>query len=442
MSRTKLSRRTMLRGMLGGGAVMVGLPPLQLFYDSTGTRDASGSAFPKRFGIFFWGNGVIPDQWVPTGEGAGWTPSQLLAPLAELTGDVTVVTGLSVRTANVEPHLSGVSGLLSGAPLGHIDGGESTFGRASIDQVIAAKAGLNTRFRSLEFGVRPKYGYSFNGADNRNPPETSVMALFDRVFGGGYRAPGSDAPPDPTLRLRRSILDAVGEDATTLRKRLGAADRIRLDQHLEGVRALERRIALIEENPIKLDACVAPQRPTKIYPDIDGRPQLSAINRAFTDLAVMALACDQTRVFSNWFTAAVNNVLFPGAPLGHHQLTHDELGDQPNVAKIVVQIIEEYAYMVRALKAVPEGDGTLLDHTVLLGTSDCAFGRTHTLDDYPILLAGSCGGALKRGIHYRSKTGDNASRAMLSLIRAMDVPAASFGDKEGYVTDSLQEIEA
>jgi hypothetical protein len=441
MSRSKPTRRTVLRGLLGGSAVVVGLPPLEIFLNSNGTKDANGSALPKRFGLFFWGNGVVPEAWTPPTTGPGWTPSHLLSPLAALTADVTVVTGTRLEVPNTEPHTSGTAGILSGAPLKK-EGEHQTFVRPTIDQLVAAKAGLSTRFRSLEFGARPGEGYSYNGPDNLNPPETSPRALFDRVFGGDFRLPGEDVAPDPSLRARRSILDAIGGDASRLMTRLGASDRQRLEQHLEGIRGLERRLARLEENPPRLDACRVPGAPLDAYPDVDGRPQLSAINRAFIDVAVMALACDQTRVVSNFFTKSVSNNLFPGAGGGHHQLTHDELGEQPQVQAICLQIVEEYAHFVRALKAVPEGDGTLLDHMVLVGTTDCSFGRTHGLDEFPLLLAGGLNGALRKGVHYRSTTNENAARVMLSVLRAMDVPAAEFGAYEGRVTEGLGGIEA
>jgi hypothetical protein len=187
---------------------------------------------------------------------------------------------------------------------------------------------------------------------------------------------------------------------------------------------------------------MVPGMPMATYPDIDGRPDISGINRAFTDILVMALACDQTRVFSNFFTHSVDNVLFPGAPEGHHQLTHDELGEQPEVTAIMVLIMQEFAYFISKLQSIQEGDGTLLDHCAVLGTTDCSFGRTHSLDEYPILLAGSASGALNTGFHYRSMTQENASKVLFSLTKAMDVPLASIGGNEGLVTSGLTAIEA
>lgn len=441
--RTKLTRRTLLRGMLAGSTVAVGLPMLEMFVDGRGAALANGDAFPPRFGLFFWGNGVIPDKWNPTGTGAGdaWQLSEQLAPLADLKDLVTVVSGTEVKTANKIPHTSGAAGILSGAEL-LIEGEDiETFASPSIDQIIAADIGDQTRFGSLEFGARPRAGLSYNGPNNKNPFESSPYLFFERVFGAGFRAPGETTEVDPSLGLRRSVLDAITDDIADARKGVGAVDSARLDQHFEGIRALELRLARLEEDPPQRAACARPDAPLESYPDVDGRPQIKEINRAMCDTLAMALACDQTRVFSNVITFPVSNELFVGASAGHHRLTHDEPGDQPQVNQIVISLIEEYAYLLSALRAIPEGEGTLLDNCVVLGTTDVAYGRTHTLSDFPLVYGGSAGGRLRTGMHYRSEVRENSSTFMLSLIRAAGVRAESFGLGEGRVTDGLSEIE-
>src|SRR5690606_36016906 len=136
----------------------------------------------------------------------------------------------------------------------------------------------------------------------------------------------------------------------------------------------------------------------------------------------------------------VNGVLYPGASAGHHQLTHDELGEQPQVNAIIVQIVTELAYFISALRAIPEGDGTLLDNSVVLGFSDCSFGKSHAIDDYPLLLAGSACGALRQNMHYRAASAENASKLGFSILRAMDMSPTTFGGDEGLVTEGLDEI--
>ncbi len=441
---TRLTRRTLLKGLLGGSVVTLGLPALELFFDPTRTARAQGgggdSGFPRRFGLFFWGNGILPERWVPTGEGDAWALSEQLAPLAGLEDVLTIVSGTKLGVPNTSPHFAGAAGILSGAPVGDAYG-ENTFILPSIDQVVAAKLGELTRFRSLEFGANPGPGLSFNGPSSRNPPEKSPFALFERVFGAGFTLPGEEPIVDPSLGLRRSILDAVMGDIAGLQQRVGAADRERLEQHFEGIRGLEKRLAKLEEDPPNLAACALPTEPLADYPDVEGRPKLQEKNAAFAEIAAFALACDQTRVFSNWFTYPVNNTLFAGAPSGHHQLTHDEPDPQPEVHKIVLQCIEALATQIRALRAVPEGDGTLLDHMVLLGTSDVSLGKTHSLEEFPLVLAGGCSGRLVTGHHYRSPSSENASKVLLSVIRAVGLDAASYGDQGGQATEGLSAIE-
>jgi Protein of unknown function (DUF1552) len=440
IKRNRIHRRTMLRGLLGGAAVAIGLPALDIFCNDSGTAYAGGDAFPKRFGLFFWGNGILPKRWDPAGEGPDWEVSEELAPLSAVKQHVTVVTGMKVYTGNTVPHSSGPVGMLSGAPFP--PGDTNTFALPSIDQVIAAQIGNETRFRSLEFGVQSDgTSLSYNGPHSLNPPETSPIAFFNRVFGDGFVLPGSDPKPDPRLAFRKSILDAVQTDAKRIEMQLGAADKARLEQHLDGVRELEKQIEQLQKNPPSLAACMIPKKPEGSYPDIDGRPALSAISRAMVDTLVMALACDQTRVFSDWFSSPVNNLLYPKITAGHHQLTHDEPDPQDQVHSVLLYIMTEFAYLINALASVKEGQSTLLDHCAVLGTTDCSYGRAHSIEDYPILIAGSAGGTLKEGIHYHSPASENTSKVLLTLSRAMGLTLDSYGDAEGKVTSSLTPIE-
>jgi len=440
VSRFKLNRRTLLRGALGGGVVTLGLPPFEAFFNSTGTAYADGSLLPRRFGLFWWGNGMLPDFWVPTETGEDYTLSPLLEPLESMRQRLTVVTGTKVNVPNIVPHFSGSAGLLTGMPEIQI-GDDYTFAGPTIDVVLGQALGGQSRFRRIEFGAAAKEGLSFNGPHSRNPPETDPAALFRRIFVEGFVAPGDEPVFDPKLALRRSVLDAVVEDARRLRDVVSKTDSIRLEQHMEGVRELERSIARLEEDPPDLAACSVPPEPDVEYPDVDGRPQLSAKNRVMCDTIAMALACDQTRVFSNFFSYPVNNTLFPNAPDGHHNLTHDEPGDQPEVFAITRQCMEEFAYQLQALENVAEGDGTLLDSCAVLGASEISLGRIHSLEEFPILIGGSCGGRLKEGLHYRSETQESSSKVVLSLLRAMGLPLGSWGEGDAFVDEGLSAIE-
>ncbi len=437
-----VTRRTILRGLLGGSVVTVGLPALELFLNANGTAWADGTLLPARFGLFFWGNGNTPDKWVPelSGEGDAWQLSEQLSGLASIKQHLAVATGLEAKVPNAIPHGSGAAGILSAAPA-LVEGDGDTFAQPSIDQVIAAQLGGETRFRSLEFGVKSGGGRSFNGPHSQNPSEDSPFAMFERVFGAGFAAPGEEPIFDPTIGLRRSVLDAVMDDTNRLKSRVGTTDKTRLEQHLDGIRDLERRLARLEEDPPDLAACVRPDSPPAKFEDIEGRPQMSAISRAHCDIVAMALACDQTRIFSHWFHHPVGNVLFPGAPDGHHNLTHDEPGDQPWVDAITRMCLDEYRYLVETLAGVAEGDGTLLDSCAVLGTTEISLGRTHSLDNMPILVAGSACGRLKTDVHYHSPTAESSTKVLLSIIRAMGMNRAEHGTDDARVTDGLSAIE-
>lgn len=438
----RLDRRTVLKGLLGGTVVSIGLPPLDIFFNGSGTAYADASPFPTRFGLFFWGNGTIPDKWVPQGEGAGdaWQLSEQLMPLAGHKDKLAVVSGLRVMIPNRIPHWSGAAGVLA-AVSGKGRDNSYTMNSPTIDQVIAnglEAQGQITRYRSIEYGAAADGGLSYSGPDAINPAETSPRALFERIFTDGFRAPGSAAGPDPELAQRRSVLDAVLGQGKRMSSKLGAVDRQRLESHFEGIRELEKRIRFLEENPIELAACAVPDEPPAELPD-DGSP-VSAANQALTDVMTMALACDQTRVFSNWITRPVNNLLFEGTTAGHHQLTHDEPGDQPQVNTIVKQLMTEFARMLDGLRQIPEGDGTLLDHCLIMGTSDVSLGRVHSLDEFPILLVGGGGGAVKTDFHWRSATQDNVTKLLITVQKAMGMPVEEFGQEEAFARGAIDSV--
>jgi hypothetical protein len=426
--------------VLGGAAVAIGLPTLDLFLDSRGRALACGGVIPKRFGLFFWGNGIRPEKWVPSGEGTDWILSEELAPLVNVKDHLTVVSGMAVKIPNVYPHTSGAAGLLTGRDL-KVDGSDTTYAGPTVDQLIAQSIGGNTVYQSLQTSASKGNGLSYNGPHSWNPAEGSPIALFQRIFGGSFHAPGDSAPVDPTLALRQSVLDAVLSDANTLKGKVGAADKARLDEHMDNIRQIELRLAKLQEDPPQLDACAVPPSPLDDYPDVDGRPQLTAVNQAMCDLIVMALACDQTRVFGHYFSDPVSDLLYTGTTAGHHDLTHNEADDQPQVNSITVQIMEGFAYLLEKMQSVQEGDTTLLDNSVVLGCSEVSLGQTHSINDMPIVLAGTACGKLKSGLHYRSYTQENASEVMLSLIRSMDIVAGSFGEDDGQATEGLSAIE-
>lgn len=441
--RNKISRRAMLRGMLGGTAVAVGLPALDLFLNENGTAYADcPGGLPTVFGVYYWGNGMIPALWNPTTIGPGYDLPPMLQGLAPVQSDVTVISGMRVLTTNTSPHGSGPAGLFSGADL--VD---DSFVGPSLDQLIAeamvrVPGATERRFRSIEFGVqRSSSSWSMTGPHMVNPPECDPFALYTRIFGPEFRLPGDTSMPDPRIALRRSVLDGVRDQATRLSSRVGAVDRQRLEQHMDGIRALETQLDALAMAPTA-PACVArPDMPEMDYPDLDGRPQVQAIHRVMVDMLAITLACDQTRTFFEMLTQPVNNTLFLDATAGHHQLTHDEADPQPQVERIVSFIVGEFAYLVQKLASITEGSSRLLDRCAILGTTDVSYGRTHSLEDYPMMIAGNACGALRSGIHYRSLSGDNASQVPLALIKAMGITDIDeYGRGAAHTTTALGAI--
>lgn len=437
-----LDRRTVLRGLLKGTVVSVGLPPLLAFTTRSARAAGCDDGFPRRFAMFFWGNGNVPDKWTPTGEGSGddWQLSETLAALQPMKDKLTVVSGMSVKAPNIIPHWSGAIGFLTGQAPNGVDG-DWDVAAPTLDQVLAQEIGGDTIYRSLEVGVETSTAVSWAGPGAQYPCEEDPYAFYERIFGASFREPGSDAEPDPTIGYRRSVLDAVMGDINRLDQQVGSEDRIRLERHFDGIRELEIRLARLQEDPPQLDACSRPDAPETEYPDVEGRPQVAEKSRAMSDLLAMALACDQTRVVSQFISYPVRNVLFEGITDGHHTLTHNEPLPQTQVHEITMQIIDQYAYFLGALDAIPEGEGTLLDHCLALGTSDVSEGRTHSLDEFPLLIAGGACGALKTGMHYRSFAEENANKVVLSMLRAMDVVREGFGAGDSYTTDGLSAIE-
>jgi len=464
MPGSRISRRTVLRGVAGGVGISVALPPLEAMFNGNGTAYAGGAAIPQRLGIFFWGNGVKPDRWVPINTGAGWTSSPSLMPLemAGVKDYVNVVSGTLITSGDERGHHSGTVGILSGAPLvaQPANGApyRSTFSKPTIDQVAAGIIGKSSQYKSLEVGISTRVNgnegttlhyLSHNGPDSPNPPEYDPSKLFDRVFGTGFTPPGASTTPvvDATLAYRKSVLDAVLGDLGRLRARVGATDKTRLDQHADGIRSIENRLTA-SSMPMSADAaCKLPTRPVATaFADMAGKEQIQPKMQAMSDLLAIALACNQTRVFSMMFSGSTASTVYWQVNLteAHHQLTHDEPGNQPGVQASTVFTMQMFAILLNSLKAIPEGAGNLLDNCAILASTDTSDGRYHNIRDYPILVGGKGGGYFRYpGIHYRSPTGsESTSTVLLSVLRAAGTNLTQVGAGGGLVTASCAGIEA
>ncbi|HMI92858.1 MAG TPA: DUF1552 domain-containing protein [Polyangiales bacterium] len=461
MKRIRIPRRTFLRGTLAGGiGVSIGLPLLEPMLNGNGTALAQDAALPRRLGVFFFGNGrgVEVAKWRPTGTGASWTPSPLLAPLAGLKDYVSVVTGMNAKLdKSPQGHHRGSAAILSGyefvtqpannAPY------RSTFQKPSIDQLVAAAVGSATPFKSLELatssrvikgeGTTIQY-ISHNGPDSPNPPEVEPGAVFDRLFAGGGAMTSQPATPAVTDRLRElrsSVLDTVLVDLDAMHKRVGASDRIRLEQHTESIRAIERRLTTMPTAPAV--QCDNPARPGAIAGS-SGKEPLAERLDAFGDLLTLAMSCDLTRAFTIQWSGSAGGPVFwqVGATRAHHDLSHDGAGAQDVMEKITIFTMEELAKMLVKFRDTPDGAGNLLDSLALMATSDTSDGEAHSVNDYPIVIAGKAGGALKHpGVYYNSN-GEHTNKVLLTLLRGVGVQIAEIGEGNNKQTEGATALEA
>ena len=456
-----IGRRSVLRGLLGGAAVGVALPTLEIAMNESGTAFADGGGFPCRYLTWFWGNGVHREGWTPsaaptvtdmTDPAYEWMP--LSMPLVEHAAKMSLVTGYNVRTSGQIPHESAAAGMLSGASLVVTDE-RNIWPEPSIDQLIAAEVGGDTLFPSLHVsGTEFTKSISHKGPDASNPSEPSAFKVYQDLFGDSFRAPGEGGVIDPRLALRRSVLDAVGDDARRLQSRLGRADRRRIEQHFTAIREIERRLLRLELDPPNYAACMRPDMPPEtIGLDSNGRPQVQLRNQVMAELTAMAFACDQTRVMTYLLTPPVSDVVFPideldlviddGVRLlkGHHDLTHNEPDDDmPKVRAIFLYIMDRLAEFVRTLDAIPEGDSTLLDNSLVLATTDSSNPRLHSLEDFPIVLFGGAGGRVKMGTHVHNADA-NAANVLMTIARAMGLNRASIGLGDARTTDGVSALE-
>jgi hypothetical protein len=439
MSRNTLSRRTLLRGMLGGAAITLALPPLEAMFNSHGTALAGGGAMPNRFGLWFWGNGIRTEEWIPTGTGNTWVAGPALAPFEGVRPWMHVLTGMEIKSSTY-PHHGGMAGIMTGDVYQQVgttrDTIVSTFSGPSLDQIAAASIGTGSPYRSLELGITKKTGtdegttfeaLSHNGPNSINQSERSPRAVFQRLFG---------APPSPQVdAARRSVLDAVSEQTRKLQARVGAHDRIRLDQHLASVRTLEQRLAAPRP------ACMVPAMPQDPATIIEN-------NRVLSDLLVMALACDLTRAFSVMFTQAGSGIVLSmpevGATNGLHSHCHNDPNPQTVVQKAVVFTMQRLAYLLERMRDTPEGAGNLLDNSVVFATSELGDQYpSHSISEFPILIAGKGGGKLRGNWHYRSTSRLNTSHAVYSALTAAGVELPNgFGVGAGHVTTGVSQLDA
>jgi hypothetical protein len=449
-----LSRRTLLRGVAGGAAITVGLPRFAAMLNGNGTAYAQGAALPKRFGVWFWGNGMIASRWIPktTGTGAAWQLSEELMPFAKVKQNLTVLTGYDVKLTGTV-HRIGPAAALSGAP----HNAALNYTAPTIDHVISQLIGGTTSFRSLEVGVSRATangdGQTVNYASSSGPnapvqPEYDARAVYARLF--GMPATGTSAPTAATaartLKRRAHVLDTVAEDAKALRLRLGVDDARRLDQHLEGIQQLEKRItAMSTPTTGPAMACGPSAESVAKYPmplaDLNGLVAPEQ-NEAMAELVTYALTCDLTRVFlfQHGRPAAHYNMSVIGITKNiHDDISHQEAGDQPIMNTAILYWMDQFRVLMEKMQAVPEGAGNLLQNSAVYATSDIAFGRTHSVEEMPALIFGRAGGVLKGDQHVRAAK-DNISKILFTLVNAFGGNVTQFGVGAGMVTSGIPDI--
>jgi hypothetical protein len=443
------NRRNALKGMLGGAAVTVGLPLLDMFLDGNGQAlAATGAPIPTRFGTWFWGCGVNAARWVPDKVGAGYDVKAELQPIAAFKDKVTVFSGFNCILAGRSnlPHWSGVMATLTGsAPkTGGQNGGAAD--EPTIDVLVSDAMGKNSRFRSLEIACtgNASVSYSMRAGSTVNPSEVDPINLYKRIFGPEFKDPNAaEFKPDPAIMLRQSVLSSVKDERDALLKSAGAADRARIDQYFTTVRQNEEQLALLLQKPAPAEACVIAREPGKqeLGPTWDVAVKAHDL---LSDLAVMALACNQTQVFNIALSAAASNLRKADSPMSFHQLTHEEpidpqLGYQPKSTFFIEESVKAFGTLVKKMAAIKEGDGTLLDHSLVLATSESNYAKIHSIENLPILVAGTAGGKWKAGQHIVGK-GDPSSRVGLTIQQVLGMSVDSWGTGAMQTSRPISEV--
>jgi hypothetical protein len=441
-----ISRRRILRGMLNGAAVAVSLPVLDVFLNDNGTAlAATGKALPARFGTWFWGLGVNHNIFTPKTVGRDYELPLQMQPLEKVRQHINVFTNYNTLTDG-RPNLCHYTGWVA-LRCGSAPGGRGQLPGQSLDVAIADVIGGGTRFRSLCLAATgaPRDSYSFLSADAINPPEISAVELYQKIFGPEFQDPNSpNFKPDPRLMMRRSVLSGVTEQRKDIERDLPATDKARLDQYYTSIRELENRLELQLQKPPPAPSCKAPPHPPAEMPVGLDVELVSARHRAMTDLLVMAVACNQTKVFNMVYSDSASSLTRKGLDKTHHIVTHEEVidpekGYQIEACRFVGDAFKEFAYFLEKLAAMPEGDGSLLDHCLVYAHSDCQLAKTHSIDGIPMFTAGSLSGAVKTGLHIDGN-GEPGTRLGYTVQRLMGVPVTSWGQGSMQTSREIGEI--
>jgi hypothetical protein len=277
----------------------------------------------------------------------------------------------------------------------------------------------------------PKHCYSSLGGANTLPAEPSPMSLYARLFGPGFQDPSSaNWKPDPQVMLQQSVLSAVADERKSFMQNLGEGDRARMEQYFTSVREAELQMAAELQRPDVVAKVTIPATPGEM-PVNYALPNVRTVTPLMARLGALAMATDQTRVFNLAISEPGSNIFVPGDPLGYHVTTHMEaidpvLGYQPQVAKYNVYSMELLASVLKEIDSIQEGDGTLLDHSLVFAYSDQSYAKIHAVDGIPIMLAGNASGRMKTGYHIAGG-GNPVSRVGLTAQKAMGLSIDNWG---------------
>ena len=436
-----IPRRTFLRGI---GASLA-LPLLDGMVPAFAAAAGDLAASPTRLAIVYVPTGMIMDQWSPATEGAAYELSPILRPLAPFKDRLLVFSGLALRNADallpgegaVGNHSRASATFLSGVHPKKTEGADLEAG-ITMDQIVANEFGKKTQLASLELCMEAdlvgtcEAGYScayLNTLCWRNPTtpipmETQPRAVFERLFGDS----GSTDPAVRIARIKeeRSILDSVRDDVSRLLTGLTATDRNKINQYLDAIRDVERRIQIAEEQSARELPKV--ERPLGVPPTFEEYAKL------MFDMETLAYQTDLTRVNTMMVAREQSALAYPEIGVGdpHHPLTHHN-GDPDKIAKVLkinMFHMKLFAYYLDKLQSTPDGDGTLLDHTVVLLGSAISDGNLHLHDNLPVLLLDG-GRKIKGGRHVRYPQGTPMANLYLNLLDRVGVPVDHLGDSTG-----------
>ncbi len=441
---SKLSRRNVLRGL----GVSLGLPFFDSLLPTPALASSATASVPTRMGFIFVPNGVHLSQWTPKRVGYGYDLPYILEPLSRVRDELLVISGLTHdkgRSNGDGPgdHARSASVFLTGSQPRKTNGANIRSG-ISVDQWAAQAIGERTKFASIELGCEQgrnagncdsgyscAYSNNISWSSDSTPvsKEINPRLAFERLFAGGTKKE-VDENQQRRDALNKSILDFIKEDASQLQKKLGMGDVRKLDEYLTGVREIERRIERSEKDGLE------PINATVDYPAPAGIPKDYGEHiRLLSDIMVLAFQTDTTQVASFMFANAGSNRSYRQieVPDGHHDLSHHG-GDPKKLAKIS-EInrfhTSQLAYLLERMQSIPEGEGTLLDHSMICYGSALSDGNRHNNENLPILLAGRGGGTIDPGRHLRHSTETPMCNLFMSMLDRVGAPAPFIGDSTG-----------